>query len=122
MIAGVGVDVVEIERVARALQKKGFLERVYTPQEQGFVLRKGAASAAGLFAAKEAVAKALGTGFTGGIRLLDIEIAHDESGAPRAALHGAALATCGGGRVLVSISHDGGRAIAFAVREREVQP
>jgi len=73
-----------------------------------------------MFAAKEAVAKALGTGFARGIMPEQIEIIHDEYGAPGTTLSGAAKETMrrlGGARVLLSLSHEEGMAIAFAVIE-----
>ena len=73
MILGIGLDLIETARVKRSLENPKFLEKVYTPGEQEYLLeRKGnAQSAAGIFAAKEAVSKALGTGF-GPIRLQEV--------------------------------------------------
>ena len=74
---------------------------------------------AGLFAAKEAVSKALGTGFSQGIGPRDIEICHRESGAPYAVLHGAAEKRRKelGGRIHVSVSHIQAIAMAQAIME-----
>jgi len=112
MIRGVGTDIVRIAKVENALGPR-FLQRVYTPREQAYIESKGklsAQTAAGLFAAKEAVMKALGTGLTG-VSFTDIEIAHDGQGAPRAAVSGSA------GAFHVSISHEGDYACAFCVWE-----
>ena len=77
-----------------------------------------ASSLAARFAAKEAVAKALGTGFAQGIMPEQIEVTHADSGQPGARLTGAAqarLEQMGGGRILLSLSHEGDTAIAFAL-------
>ena len=81
-----------------------------------------AQSAAAMFAAKEAVAKALGTGFAGGVMPEQIEVTHDASGAPGICLHGRALERMhemGGRRVMISLSHEGNLAMAFAVIDRK---
>ena len=77
---------------------------------------KGGASAGGIFAAKEAVAKALGTGFVG-FGFADVEILSDKKGKPVVRLHGDAAALVRDANVHLSISHDGGMAMAFAVIE-----
>lgn len=83
-----GIDLVEIDRVARAVKRDRFTERVFTERERQYAAGKRAETLAGMFAAKEAAAKALGTGFKG-IRYTDIEILHSDSGAPYIELHGA---------------------------------
>ena len=116
-----GVDLIEIERVRRAVERHGerFLERVFTPAELAQA-RGRAESLAGKFAAKEAAAKMLGTGiWRHGIGWTDIEVAKDmQSGEPTLLLHHAAAARA----VLLalagwslSISHDCTHAIAFVV-------
>ena len=116
-----GVDSIEIARVRTAVAGHGdrFLTRVYTPRELT-VCRGRAESLAGRFAAKEAVAKALGTGiWRNGVNWVDIEVLKDgETGAPQLHLHGAAAAVAG--RVAlhtwsVSLSHDRTRSIALVV-------
>lgn len=85
-MTGLGTDIIEIARIARAIQRDSFVRHTFTVCEQEWLNTKGgnkAESAAGLFCAKEAVAKALGTGFQRGLNLKDIEITHDELGAPR---------------------------------------
>ena len=122
-LAGVGVDLCAVSRMERALEKPGFLARVFAPQERAYLEEKGrgrAQSAAAMFAAKEAVAKALGTGMSGGVCFEQIEVTHDALGAPCVQLCGAAqerLMALGGGRVLLSLSHEGDMAMAFAVIE-----
>ena len=131
MILGCGMDLCKISRIARAIERERFLTRVYTPREQSRILsasdlRRGEI-AAGLFAGKEAAAKALGTGFTG-FGFADIEILPDESGRPECYLYGGALARAdclSGGqaegvcrwRMHISISHEAGMASAMAILE-----
>lgn len=120
-LLGVGVDLCGIARIERAIEKAHFYERVFTPEERAYLDQKGksrAQSAAAMFAAKEAVAKALGTGFSGGVMPWNISVVHDEKGAPGAELSGAAkerLEQMGGADVRISLSHEGDSAIAFAV-------
>ena len=117
MVRGVGCDLAEVGRIGRALENPRFLEKVYTAGERAYLEGRPPETAAGLWAAKEAVSKALGTGFTG-FAMTDIEICHDGAGRPWVQFHGPAaqvLSDLGGGRVLVSISHDGGCALALAV-------
>ena len=126
MIAGVGTDLCSIGRIARAMENERFALRVFTPAERsrldGLCTERVHERAAGMFAAKEAVAKALGTGFVG-FGMADVEILADERGRPAVQLHGGAAALTGGARVHLSISHDGGMALAFAVLEtREAEP
>ena len=123
MIVGIGVDLCEIERMRRAVDRPRFLERVFTEAEarrlrEASDIRR-AEIAAGLFAAKEAVSKALGTGFAG-FGPGDIEITPDPAGRPVCALHGGALdrlTALGAGVPWVSITHEKGMAAAVAVIE-----
>lgn len=122
-IVGIGTDLCAVSRIAKAIEKEHFYQSVYLEDERIYLESKGrgkAESAAAMFAAKEAVAKALGTGFARGVGISMIEVTHDESGAPGVALHGGAkerLHAIGGGRVLLSLSHEGDMAMAFAVIE-----
>ncbi len=116
-----GVDLIEIERVAAAIERFGprFLQRVYTPGELE-LCRGRVDSLAARFAAKEAVAKALGAGmWRTGIQWTDVEVLRDaESGAPRLLLHGEAAAhACRLGlrQWSLSLSHSRRDAIAFVV-------
>ena len=91
-LTGVGCDLCAVDRMARAMEKAHFYERVFLEKERSYLEKKGAGraqSAAAMFAAKEAVAKALGTGFARGVMPWTIEITH-EGGAPGVHLHGAA--------------------------------
>ena len=115
-IIGVGVDVVEVERLERALARTPSLAaRLFTPQEQA---AGRAESLAARFAAKEAVAKALGA--PGGLRWLDAEVVREDGGRPRLQLHGGVAeeaAAQGISTWHLSLSHDGGIATAVVVAE-----
>jgi holo-[acyl-carrier protein] synthase len=91
MIVGIGVDAVEVARIARALERHPrFAERVFTPAEREASARRGVGAAAYLakrWAAKEAVSKALGVGFSG-FRYTDLEVVNHPSGAPSIELSG----------------------------------
>ena len=90
------------------------LRRLFTEAEEAYIRARGASAAqtmAGLFAAKEAILKALGTGMT--IPMTDLAISHTELGQPIVTLAG--KATEMGGNVMVSITHEAGMAAAFAV-------
>ena len=120
-IIGIGTDMCAIGRIEKAIAKQHFCERVYTEQERAYLETKGkqkAASAAAMFAAKEAAAKALGTGFAKGVSIADIEVTHDEYGAPGLRLTGGAKArmeALGGRQAFLSLSHEGDMALAFAL-------
>ena len=89
-IIGIGLDLVEVDRVAKAIERPRFLERVYTPGEIASCEGRGAgraASYAARFAAKEAFLKALGTGLRGGT-LQEIEVLNDLLGKPKLIVHG----------------------------------
>lgn len=94
MIIGVGVDLCDIRRIERALDAHGerFEKRCFTPVEQALARRRKnrAATYAKRFAAKEACAKALGTGFQGGVRLVEIGVVNDALGRPSLQLTGRA--------------------------------
>lgn len=118
-----GVDVVEIARIARALERFGdrFLERVCTEAEIAHI-RGRPAEAAARFAAKEATAKALGVGMRilspFGVGWREVEILNERSGRPYLCLHGHAARVAQTHHLTewaVSLSHDGGLAIAFVV-------
>ncbi len=121
-ILGHGVDLVEVARIERVwkLHQAAFLERVYTRAEQEYCLprRDAAIRLAGRFAAKEAVLKALGTGWRGGIRFTDVETLPDALGKPEVRLSGEAARIAGQqgiAQVLLSISHAGEYASASAI-------
>lgn len=113
-----GVDIVRVNRLAEVNPRirARFIQRVFTEREQA-QMRDSFEGLSGLFAAKEAVSKALGTGI-GKVAWRDIEIVHLSSGEPTVQLYGMA-ANVAEAKALhewaVSISHDGGMAIAMAV-------
>jgi len=117
MISGTGVDIVKIERFLGKINNRKFMEKIFSDNEQAYLLRRSSATMAGLFAAKEAVSKAMGTGFRG-FSPCDIEITHDELGKPQATLLGAAKEKAADAAIFhISISHSDTDAIAFAVME-----
>ena len=122
-IFGIGTDLCQASRMERCLQREAFLHRVFSAQEQVLLAaRSGKArweTAAANFAAKEAFLKACGVGL-GGFALAEIAVLRRESGAPYYALSGAAAAWAAEKRLTahLSLSHDGGLALAFAVLER----
>lgn len=119
---GLGIDICQVERIQKALQKgEGFLKRYYTEEERAYLsTRKDGQSAAGMFAAKEAFLKALGVGLSGGVALKDIGVTHDTYGCPSYALSqkaADAMANRGAHTPLLSISHDAGVAVAVCALE-----
>lgn len=121
-VVGVGIDLVEVHRIAAAIEKQGvsFLRRIYTDREREYCEGKANAAEhfAARFAAKEAVSKAFGTGIGGKIGFLDIEIVNQQSGAPSIVLWGKAKLLCearGVMEVLVSLSHTEQMAMATVV-------
>lgn len=122
MILRSGVDLIEIERLVGALERHGerFLQRIYTPAEiaecEGSIIQH-APSLAARFAAKEAVAKTLGTGI-GAVSWQEIEILHESSGQPLLNLHGHAKALAeklGLTNWSLSISHTHAHAVAMVI-------
>ncbi|AGK98392.1 holo-ACP synthase [Clostridium pasteurianum] len=122
MILGVGVDIVEIQRIKEAIDKNSlFLEKVYTENEIEYLRSRNFRPeyAAGRFAAKEAIAKALGTGFMQ-FSIRDIEIDRNVKGKPLVVLKGKAKQIAnkfGKYKIHLSISHSKENAIAYAVLE-----
>ena len=113
-----GVDLIEIDRLREAIAGHGerFLNRIFTVRELDENIRKPE-SLAGRFAAKEAVAKAFGSGI-GDVSWKEIEILRAESGQPTLVLHGAADEKAKEMKIVnwsVSISHTNGHAVAFVV-------
>lgn len=122
MIVGVGCDIIEIERIARAIKSESFIRRVFTAEEAAYCQRKGqqaAASFAARFAAKEAVLKALGTGLREG-SLQEIAVDNDGLGKPLVQLSGhfAMLAKqLGVKNIQISLSHSREFAVAYVIME-----
>lgn len=122
MIIGIGTDIVEISRIKDAIEKNpNFINKLFSKNEIEYFKSRNLRTEfiAGRFAAKEAVAKALGTGFSG-IEFKDIEIDRTASGKPIVVLKGKAKLIAqkhGEYRFFVSISHSIDNAIAYAVME-----
>lgn len=121
---GVGIDLCSISRMERTLQtNEGFLKRYYTQEERAYIEARGkmgAHSAAAMYAAKEAFLKAVGLGIGRGVRLDEIGISHDASGAPFYVLLGAAeekLHALGAAKAFLSLSHEADMAAAVCVIE-----
>jgi holo-[acyl-carrier protein] synthase len=121
-VVGLGLDLVEVDRLGAAIERHGerFLRRVFTEGERDYCGAKSepAVFYAARFAAKEAVAKAFGTGIGADIGWLDIEVVRNSAGAPmvRLAGKGAELAALHGvDRVLLSMTHTRGMAAASVV-------
>ena len=120
MIVGIGVDLVDLARFERAVDRTPRLrDRLFAETERSKPLR----SLAGRFAAKEALIKALGS--SDGIHWLDITVSNDAEGDPRFELSGETadvIAARGITSLHLSMSHDAGAAIAFVVAERADAP
>ena len=116
MFNGLGLDLCEIPRMEKLLRDDRFLSRFFTPDEADYIRSRGAGSAAsmaGMFAAREALGKALGGGID--FELREAEVCHTDAGAPYFRFSGALKERVGGTRVLLSISHDGGVAAAVCL-------
>jgi holo-[acyl-carrier protein] synthase len=125
VILGIGIDVVHVKRIDHWLTVPGLPERFFHPGEMEDAIRHGESSRslslAARFAAKEAFGKALGTGLWG-IRLKDIQVENTPYGKPDIVLYGTALEkfqASGGGRILLSLTHERDNAIAMVVIEDE---
>ena len=125
MIVAIGIDIIEVARIREVLLRTPrFRERVFTPAEQAYCEGRSAVAAqhyAARFAAKEAMLKALQTGWRGGIAWQDIEVASRDSGAPFLILQGPVLELCkssGATATHLSLSHTTEHAIAQVVLER----
>ena len=125
-IHSIGTDLAQIGRIESAIERRGarFLERVFTPAERAYAEARPQTTAvhlAGRFAVKEAVMKVLGTGWTSGVRWVDIEVVREPKQAPELRLHGRSAqlaAERGIGKIHISITHDAGLAMAVAVAEK----
>ena len=124
MILSIGVDMVDVARVQQLLEQGGdaFLERVYTPDERAYCLARARPGEhlAARFAAKEAVMKCLGTGWSQGVGFSQVEVRREPSGEVTVTLTSRALEVSrdpGIQRIHISLSHTAGQAVAFAVAE-----
>lgn len=116
-LLGVGTDIVEVERIASAFADKTRLKTAFTALEIAYFEKYQVPYAiiSGHFAAKEAVAKALGIGFSQGLGFHDIEISHDNCGKPLATLSSHFLKNRPDYQIHLSISHEKRYAVAFAL-------
>ena len=118
---GLGVDIVEVARMEQIIVRSpAFTRRVFSEQERAYAEahHRPAVHYAMFFAAKEAVLKALGTGFSRGIKVTDVEVVHEQSGRPNAVLHGRAkeiAAELGVQELPLSLSRTHDTAVANAI-------
>lgn len=114
-----GVDIVAAARMEKSMQRPGFMERCFAPAEREYICRKAnpAETAAALWAAKEAFGKAMGTGLSGWA-MPEAAVAYGETGAPCFTLSGEAEKLAEGWQLALSLSHDGGYAIATVTAYR----
>ncbi len=121
MIAGIGVDIVEIDRFASALERYGdaFASKLFTEREISYCRAKAlpAQHFAARFAAKEAFSKALATGWSGPFHWKDVEVVNDASGKPCMNVYGDTARLIGAASISLSLSHTGTNAVAFVVIE-----
>ncbi len=124
MIVGIGTDIIDVNRIHRVIERNpAFVTKVFTPREIDYCNAKAAKaqSFAARFAAKEALMKALGTGWAMGISWQDIEVMNNTEGKPVLHLSGAALARAGelGANIWhLSLSHEKDCALAFVILEK----
>ncbi|MBI4852093.1 MAG: holo-ACP synthase [Acidobacteria bacterium] len=123
MVIGTGIDIIEISRIQQAIDRNGelFLRRIFSPLEQAYCQARhlSAVHYAGRFAAKEAAFKALGTGWAGKIRWVDVEV-ESGSGPPKLKLSGVAaerFESIGATKSHLSISHSRDYAVAMVIFE-----
>ncbi|MGM0439949.1 MAG: holo-ACP synthase [Chlamydiota bacterium] len=119
-LLGLGTDIIEIERIDQSIKrhKTRFLDKLFTSEEQNYCLRYGddhPRHFAARFAAKEAVVKALGTGFSKNISWQDIEIKNDKRGKPQVFLSEKLAALSGNCKFMISLSHCRDYALASVV-------
>lgn len=118
-IKGLGNDIIEVNRIEEVLERHGqkFLDKLFTPKEQAYCAqyRDHARRLAGRFAAKEAIVKALGTGFSPHVAWRDIEILNDREGKPYVILSQRVKEHFNHPRLYISISHCRAYATAVAI-------
>lgn len=122
-IVGIGVDVVDVKRMKIVLDARGtpLIKKIFTDAEVAYCISKKNSHEhfAARFAAKEAVSKAMQTGWTGKFRWRDVEVVNDPSGAPKIVLYdyvSEQLASC---RIHISLSHTENTVVAFVVIEKK---
>ncbi len=121
MVKGIGVDIIEVSRIRSSIGTLGdqFLNKIFTPGEIAYCRAKMHPDQhyAARFAVKEAVSKALHTGWTGEFRWKDVEVQNDPSGRPRVVLSGRLHDRLAGAAIQVSISHSDEHVVAVALIE-----
>jgi holo-[acyl-carrier protein] synthase len=124
MIVGMGIDIAEVKRIETVIesQRGRFLQRVYTPDEIAYCeqFKNKFERYAARFAAKEAAMKALGTGWSRGVRWVDVEVVRQRGGRPTISLKGAARKiadSLGVKHIALSITHTAEQAIAQVIFE-----
>jgi len=120
MIRGIGIDITEINKIAKSVESEAFQRKVFTPAELKTCseIKNRAECLAGKFAAKEAFMKALGAGLRQNVWFIQIEVLNDESGKPVIHVSGEAekrLKENGAKQIHISISHSGGLAVAVVI-------
>jgi len=119
MVRGIGVDIIEIDRVRRSIEELGdrFLDKVYTSGEKVYCDAKAHRFQhyAARFAAKEALSKALSTGWAGEFRWKDVEVMNEPSGQPAFLLHGKLCDILSGANVMLSMSHSESHVVAMVL-------
>ncbi len=122
MIVGIGIDIVEISRVEKAIEQYGvrFLKRIFTDTEQAYCEQFKDSKYmryAARFAAKEAFSKAIGTGITDGFKFAEVGVKNLPSGTPAIELSGSLFKRWGHCEISVSLSHTDNNATAFVIVE-----
>jgi holo-[acyl-carrier protein] synthase len=124
LIVGLGLDIAEVDRIKAAIERHGqvFLRRIYTPKETEYCERfkNKYERYAGRFAAKEAAMKALGTGWSRGVRWVDVEVVREKGGRPTIALSGEAAKIARKlrvSRIALTITHTQNQALAQVIFE-----
>lgn len=119
MIYSTGIDIVSIQRLMKYINDEAFLDRLLTDSEREYIFTKRHPHKhlAGRFAAKEAVMKALGTGWDKGVGWRDIEVVNRSDGRPTICLHSKAKTIAKDKKVLLSLSYSKDIVVAFAILE-----
>ncbi len=122
LIQGIGVDVVDVQRLKQVIEEQGaiFVNKVFTDAEIAYChsKKKPHEHFAARFAAKEAVAKAMRTGWSGAFRWKDVEVVNEPSGAPKLLLYREMAHALAGSHLHLSMSHTETTVVAFVVIER----
>ncbi len=124
MVRGIGIDIIEIGRIRQSVDRLGehFLRKIFTPLEIAYCASKQNMyqHLAARFAAKEAVGKALSTGWSGEFRWKDVEVMNDPSGQPRVTLSGKLREKLSASSVFLSISHSDSHVVAMVIIEDRI--